>query len=227
MFPVACFHTLHLEMVTTGSIHVPVANLDRRKSSEGVAIPKQVRQEHTWKIQLPVVWWGQNSQVGLWWIIRLYLVHSLFLFASAVVPTLLLKPLSHLVVVRKQLPPPDQANTTLFLNGGLGSVVWAQPSNSDPFPMHTIFQFWLSDNYWLQANVYLGLHDFDCEDPRPYCFSVLASHGKSHNFSVELGSELAVWEKSFQRATFMEVQRTGVSMLRDSHFPHNQLLGNI
>ncbi|MEJ1287348.1 syntrophin gamma 2 [Cricetulus griseus] len=72
-----------------------------------------------------------------------------------------------------------------------------------------VHKFWLSDNYWLQANFYLGLHDFDCEDPRPYCFSVLASHGKSHNFSVELGSELAVWEKSFQRATFMEVQRTG------------------
>ncbi|XP_075838211.1 gamma-2-syntrophin isoform X2 [Microtus pennsylvanicus] len=72
-----------------------------------------------------------------------------------------------------------------------------------------VHKFWLSDNYWLQANLYLGLHDFDCEDPRPYCFSVLAGHGRSHVFSVELGSELAVWEKSFQRATFMEVQRTG------------------
>ncbi|XP_028624674.1 gamma-2-syntrophin isoform X1 [Grammomys surdaster] len=72
-----------------------------------------------------------------------------------------------------------------------------------------VHKFWLSDNYWLQANLYLGLQDFDCEDPRSYCFSVLASHGKSHIFSVELGSELAVWEKAFQRATFMEVQRTG------------------
>uniref|UniRef100_A0A8C6RBA4 Syntrophin, gamma 2 n=1 Tax=Nannospalax galili TaxID=1026970 RepID=A0A8C6RBA4_NANGA len=78
------------------------------------------------------------------------------------------------------------------------------------FKVHKI---WLSDDCWLQANLYLGLQDFDCEDSRPYCFSVLASHGKSHVFSVELGSELAVWEKSFQRATFMEVQRTGVSVL--------------
>lgn len=98
---------------------------------------------------------------------------------------------------------------------GLSSVVWTQPSIPDLFPIYTVlgfvfgFQFWLSDNYWLQANLYLGLQDFDCEDPRSYCFSVLANHGKSHIFSVELGSELAVWEKAFQRATFMEVQRTG------------------
>nr|XP_034370087.1 gamma-2-syntrophin isoform X1 [Arvicanthis niloticus] len=72
-----------------------------------------------------------------------------------------------------------------------------------------VHKFWLSDNYWLQANFYLGLQDFDCENPRSYSFSILASHGKSHIFSVELGNELAVWEKAFQRATFMEVQRTG------------------
>lgn len=104
-------------------------------------------------------------------------------------------------------------------------VGWVQgPAfNPDPFPIHAIFQFWLSDNYWLQANLYLGLHDFDCEDPKPYCFSVLAGHGRSHIFSVELGSELAVWEKSFQRATFMEVQRTGVSVLWDTRFSHYQI----
>nr|XP_020821536.1 gamma-2-syntrophin isoform X2 [Phascolarctos cinereus] len=69
---------------------------------------------------------------------------------------------------------------------------------------------WLTDDYWLQANFYLGLHqDYDLEDQRPYCFSVMVGQGKSHFFNVELGSELAVWEKSFQRAIFMEVQRTG------------------
>lgn len=78
VFPIACFHTLHLEVVTTGSIQVAVANLDRRKSPEGVAASKQVHQEHRWKMQLPVVWWGQDSQVSLWWTIRLYLVHYLF-----------------------------------------------------------------------------------------------------------------------------------------------------
>ncbi|XP_017369526.1 gamma-2-syntrophin [Cebus imitator] len=72
-----------------------------------------------------------------------------------------------------------------------------------------VHKFWLTGDCCLQANLYLGLQDFDFEDQRPYCFSVVASHGKSHVFSVELGSELAVWEKSFQRAVFMEVQRTG------------------
>ncbi|XP_030742562.1 gamma-2-syntrophin [Echinops telfairi] len=72
-----------------------------------------------------------------------------------------------------------------------------------------VHKFWLTDDCWLQANLYLGLQDFDFEDQRPYCFSVMAGHGKSHFFNVELGSDLAVWEKSFQRATFMEVQRTG------------------
>uniref|UniRef100_A0A8B9V4G7 Syntrophin gamma 2 n=1 Tax=Anas zonorhyncha TaxID=75864 RepID=A0A8B9V4G7_9AVES len=69
---------------------------------------------------------------------------------------------------------------------------------------------WLADDCWLQANLYLGIHqDFDLEDHRPYCFSVMVGHGKSHYFNVELCSELAVWEKSFQRAIFLEVQRTG------------------
>ncbi|XP_064379592.1 gamma-2-syntrophin-like [Dromaius novaehollandiae] len=75
-----------------------------------------------------------------------------------------------------------------------------------------VFQLWLADDCWLQANLYLGIHqDYDLEDQRPYCFSVMVGHGKSHYFNVELGSELAVWEKSFQRAIFLEVQRTGVS----------------
>ncbi|KAM9201479.1 gamma-2-syntrophin [Dugong dugon] len=72
-----------------------------------------------------------------------------------------------------------------------------------------VHKFWLADDCWLQANLYLGLQDFDLEDQRPYCFSVMVGHGKSHFFNIELGSELAVWERSFQRATFMEVQRTG------------------
>ncbi|XP_037669331.1 gamma-2-syntrophin isoform X3 [Choloepus didactylus] len=72
-----------------------------------------------------------------------------------------------------------------------------------------VHKFWLTDDCWLQANLYLGLQDFEFEDQRPYCFSVMVAYGKSHFFNVELGSELAVWEKSFQRATFMEVQRTG------------------
>ncbi|XP_069461290.1 gamma-2-syntrophin [Ambystoma mexicanum] len=79
------------------------------------------------------------------------------------------------------------------------------------FKLHkNVFQVWLADECWLQADVYLGLHDdYELDDQRPYCFTVMVGHGKSHYFSVELGSELAVWEKSFHRAIFMEVQRTG------------------
>ncbi|XP_013924883.1 PREDICTED: gamma-2-syntrophin, partial [Thamnophis sirtalis] len=69
---------------------------------------------------------------------------------------------------------------------------------------------WLNNDCWLQANLYLGIHqDYELEDQRPYCFSVVVGHGKSHYFNVEQGSELAIWEKSFQRAIFLEVQRTG------------------
>ncbi|XP_077009166.1 gamma-2-syntrophin isoform X7 [Tamandua tetradactyla] len=78
-----------------------------------------------------------------------------------------------------------------------------------------VHKFWLTDDCWFQANLYLGLQDFDFEEQRPYCFSVMVGHGKSHFFNVELGSELAVWEKSFQRATFMEVQRTGELEFQD------------
>ncbi|XP_074945825.1 gamma-2-syntrophin [Phalacrocorax aristotelis] len=73
-----------------------------------------------------------------------------------------------------------------------------------------IHKLWLADDCWLQANLYLGIHqDIDLEDQRPYCFSVMVGHGKSHYFNVELGNELAVWERAFQRAIFLEVQRTG------------------
>ncbi|KAM4866877.1 gamma-2-syntrophin [Thomomys bottae] len=70
-----------------------------------------------------------------------------------------------------------------------------------------VHKFWLTNDYQLQANLHLGLQDLALE--RPYCFSVLTGHGQSHVFSVELGCELAIWEKSFQRATSMEVQRAG------------------
>uniref|UniRef100_A0A8C4WD72 Syntrophin gamma 2 n=1 Tax=Gopherus evgoodei TaxID=1825980 RepID=A0A8C4WD72_9SAUR len=73
-----------------------------------------------------------------------------------------------------------------------------------------VHKLWLADDCWLQANLYLGIHqDYELEDQRPYCFSVMVGHGKSHYFNVELGSELAAWEKSFQRAIFLDVQRTG------------------
>ncbi|XP_059973895.1 gamma-2-syntrophin [Mesoplodon densirostris] len=72
-----------------------------------------------------------------------------------------------------------------------------------------VHKFWLPDDCWAQASLCLGLQDPNCGEHRPFCFSVLVSHGRSHVFSVELGSELAAWELSFQRATFLDVQRTG------------------
>ncbi|XP_057413747.1 gamma-2-syntrophin isoform X3 [Balaenoptera acutorostrata] len=72
-----------------------------------------------------------------------------------------------------------------------------------------VHKFWLPDDCWAQASLCLGLQDPSRGDHRPFCFSVLVGHGRSHVFSVELGSELAAWELSFQRATFLDVQRTG------------------
>ncbi|XP_031435889.1 gamma-2-syntrophin isoform X2 [Clupea harengus] len=74
-----------------------------------------------------------------------------------------------------------------------------------------VHKLWIADDCWIQAKLYLGLQQ-DCElrgDGEPFCFSVLVGHGQSHSFSVELGSDLALWEKAFQRAVFAEVHRVG------------------
>ncbi|XP_070651551.1 gamma-2-syntrophin [Bos indicus] len=71
-----------------------------------------------------------------------------------------------------------------------------------------VHKLWLPDDCWAQASLSLGLQDPDGGDHGPFCFSVLVGHSGSHVFSVELGSELAAWELSFQRATFRAVQRT-------------------
>ena len=94
--------------------------------------------------------------------------------------------------------------------GALRGPVTRGPSPLTCVPP-SLFQFWLPDDCWAQASLCLGLQDPSRGDHRPFCFSVLVGHGRSHVFSVELGSELAAWELSFQRATFLDVQRTGVS----------------
>ena len=86
-----------------------------------------------------------------------------------------------------------------------------------------LFQLWLPDDCWAQASLSPGLQDPDGRDHAPFCFSVLVGHGGSHVFGVELGSELAAWELSFQRATFRAVQRTGVSGLLISERPDSEL----
>ncbi|MEE6476694.1 hypothetical protein FKM82_011183 [Ascaphus truei] len=73
-----------------------------------------------------------------------------------------------------------------------------------------VSKVWPADEIWIQENIYLSVNQNEVlDDQRPYCFSLLVGHGNSHYFSTELGSELSMWERSFQRAIFMEVQRTG------------------
>ena len=56
-----------------------------------------------------------------------------------------------------------------------------------------------------------GFHqDSDLLDRRKHCFSVQSESGEDLYFSVELESDLTVWEKAFQTATFLEVERIQV-----------------
>ncbi|XP_061599566.1 gamma-2-syntrophin isoform X2 [Cololabis saira] len=71
-----------------------------------------------------------------------------------------------------------------------------------------VHKLWMAEDCWLQARLYLGLeHSPEQQDNELLCFSILVGHGHSHTFRVELASDLAMWEKSFQRAVFLEVQR--------------------
>ncbi|VFV35672.1 gamma-2-syntrophin [Lynx pardinus] len=71
------------------------------------------------------------------------------------------------------------------------------------FKLHKL---WQADDGWLHEDCHPGPPGFAPQ--RPFSFSVLVGHGRSRVFSVDLGSELAAWERSFQRATFKEVQRS-------------------
>ncbi|CAF98462.1 unnamed protein product, partial [Tetraodon nigroviridis] len=51
------------------------------------------------------------------------------------------------------------------------------------------------------------LKDNDLLDKRKHCFSVQTESGEDMFFSVELDCELLIWEKAFQTATFLEVER--------------------
>lgn len=52
--------------------------------------------------------------------------------------------------------------------------------------------------------------DNDLLDKRKHCFSVQTESGEDMFFSVELDGELLIWEKAFQTATFLEVERIQV-----------------
>uniref|UniRef100_A0A5F9CWG6 Syntrophin gamma 1 n=1 Tax=Oryctolagus cuniculus TaxID=9986 RepID=A0A5F9CWG6_RABIT len=65
---------------------------------------------------------------------------------------------------------------------------------------------------WLQAiatNISnLTKHnDSDLLDRRKHCFTVQSESGEDLYFSVELDCDLAQWERAFQTATFLEVER--------------------
>uniref|UniRef100_A0A8C5EVT3 PH domain-containing protein n=1 Tax=Gouania willdenowi TaxID=441366 RepID=A0A8C5EVT3_GOUWI len=51
------------------------------------------------------------------------------------------------------------------------------------------------------------LKDGDLVDKRGHCFSIQTESGEDLFFSVELQDELLLWEKAFQMATFLEVER--------------------
>uniref|UniRef100_A0A4W6FCQ2 Syntrophin, gamma 2 n=1 Tax=Lates calcarifer TaxID=8187 RepID=A0A4W6FCQ2_LATCA len=68
---------------------------------------------------------------------------------------------------------------------------------------------------WGQAETTYNLYEVLFKvhkDNDSLCFSILVGHGQSHTFRVELATDLAIWEKSFQRAVFLEVQRIRVSI---------------
>uniref|UniRef100_A0A8B9F3N9 Gamma-1-syntrophin n=1 Tax=Amazona collaria TaxID=241587 RepID=A0A8B9F3N9_9PSIT len=54
------------------------------------------------------------------------------------------------------------------------------------------------------------LKDSDLLDRRKHCFSVQSESGEDLYFSVELEPDLTLWEKAFQTATFLEVERIQV-----------------
>ncbi|XP_075823219.1 gamma-1-syntrophin isoform X2 [Microtus pennsylvanicus] len=51
------------------------------------------------------------------------------------------------------------------------------------------------------------LKDSDLLDRRKHCFTMQSECGEDFYFSVELESDLAQWERAFQTATFLEVER--------------------
>ncbi|XP_071660228.1 gamma-1-syntrophin isoform X3 [Patagioenas fasciata] len=59
----------------------------------------------------------------------------------------------------------------------------------------------------INRNFPVSQQDSDLLDRRKHCFSVQSESGEDLYFSVELESDLTLWEKAFQTATFLEVER--------------------
>uniref|UniRef100_A0A665TKA3 Syntrophin, gamma 2 n=1 Tax=Echeneis naucrates TaxID=173247 RepID=A0A665TKA3_ECHNA len=97
-----------------------------------------------------------------------------------------------------------------FRSPPISAADWGQAETSYNLyeVLFKVHKLWMVEDCWLQARLYLGLeHSPEQQDNESLCFSILVGHGRSHTFRVELATDLAIWEKSFQRAVFLEVQR--------------------
>uniref|UniRef100_A0A3Q1C4J8 Syntrophin C-terminal PH domain-containing protein n=1 Tax=Amphiprion ocellaris TaxID=80972 RepID=A0A3Q1C4J8_AMPOC len=98
----------------------------------------------------------------------------------------------------------------IFRSPPISAADWGQAETTYNLyeVLFKVHKLWMAEDCWLQARLYLGLeHSPEQQDNESLCFSILVGHGQSHTFRVELASDLAIWEKSFQRAVFLEVQR--------------------
>ncbi|XP_050934182.1 gamma-2-syntrophin isoform X8 [Lates calcarifer] len=98
----------------------------------------------------------------------------------------------------------------IFRSPPTGAADWGQAETTYNLyeVLFKVHKLWMAEDCWLQARLYLGLeHSPEQQDNDSLCFSILVGHGQSHTFRVELATDLAIWEKSFQRAVFLEVQR--------------------
>uniref|UniRef100_UPI0037E82DBB gamma-2-syntrophin n=1 Tax=Semicossyphus pulcher TaxID=241346 RepID=UPI0037E82DBB len=99
----------------------------------------------------------------------------------------------------------------IFRTPPIGAADWGQAETTYNLyeVLFKVHKLWMAEDCWLQARFYLGLeHSPEQLDNESLCFSILVGHGQSHTFRVVLATDLAIWEKSFQRAVFLEVQRT-------------------
>nr|XP_042712964.1 gamma-1-syntrophin isoform X3 [Chrysemys picta bellii] len=71
--------------------------------------------------------------------------------------------------------------------------------------------------------MYKILKDSDLLDRRKHCFGVQSESGEDLYFSVELECDLTLWEKAFQTATFLEVERIQAVLWR---YKFSQLKGS-
>ncbi|KAI1895918.1 hypothetical protein AGOR_G00111720 [Albula goreensis] len=93
----------------------------------------------------------------------------------------------------------------------VGTSDWGQAESSHSLceVLFKAHKLWVAEDCWTQAKLFLGQQEAELRDSRALCFSVLLGHGHVRNYSVELGSDLVLWEKAFQTAICMEVQRVG------------------